>query len=316
MGVATLEYIRKRYVDDSLVPEIEQVPIAVCTPMYNSTPFLVKYLKCVLLYDYPKDLLSLYFTVQGNDRTYDALKEFGGVYGDEYRKIKIKKVKQTIGGELPHIRNVVKCRKLLTQWSNPDLVFFNDHDNFNPPVSIKRLQKGLALGASGAAGVYVFFQRSEGEKKGRIGFTSFFLDGGKMHHFALQNVNQGHLPLEMFGKRLWVDCVSCGCFLIKRELLDELDWFVPLGTSMTDDTAFCLKARSLGHKFIADFGLIVDHWGYKINYRKMLEIHVEANQIMFARRTKMKEDGVYVHPDLDRNMDEAVRKLIDIDKIK
>lgn len=316
MGVATLAYIRKRYVNDAYIPEVEQVPVAVCTPMYNSMPFLAEYLNHVLLYDYPKDLLSLYFTVQGKDGTYDALKQFRETYGDEYRKIKIKRVKQVLGGELPHVRNVVHCRKLLTKWSKPDLVFFNDHDNFNPAVSIKRLQQGLALGASAAAGVYVFFQKSEGEKKGAIGFTSFFLEGGKMYHFALSNVNRGSLPLEMFGRRIWVDCISCGCLLIKRELLDEVAWFVPQGTSMTDDTAYCLKARELGHRLIADFGLIVDHWGYKINYRKMLEIHVTASQDMFARRTKMQEDGVYIHPPLDVNMNEAVKKYIDIDKIK
>lgn len=315
MGVATLGYIRKRYVNDAYVPEVEQVPIAICTPMYNSTPFLEKYLNHVLLYDYPKDLLSLYFTVQGKDGTYDGLKQFEKEYGDEYRKIKIKKVKQSTGGELPHVRNVVTCRKLLTKWSKPDLVFFNDHDNFNPPVSIKRLQQGLALGASAAAGVYVFFQRSQGEKKGSVGFTSFFLEDGKMYHFALQNVNHGHLPLEMFGRRIWVDCISCGCLLIKRELLDEVDWFVPYGTAMTDDTAYFLKARSLGHRIIADFGLVVEHWGYNIAKRRMLEIHVTSTQDMFDRRTKMREDGVYTHPGLDMNMNEAVRKFVDIDKI-
>jgi len=316
MGVATLEYIRSKYVQDSYIPPIEEVPIAVCTPMYNSMPFLREYLEHVLSYDYPKDKLSLYFTIQGKDETYDAIKAFSKTFGDVYRKIKFKRVKQDLGGELPHVRNVVRCRNLLAQWSKPDLVFFNDHDNFNPPISIKRLQKGLALGASGAAGVYIFFQRDKTEDKGRVGFTSFFLHEEKMHHFALQDGAHGFLPLEMFGRRLWVDSISCGCFLVKRELLDELKFFVPFGTSMTDDTAFCLKARSLGHMFIADFGLLVNHWGYHITQRRMMEISVKADRGMFERRNKMLKDGVYVHPIGDMNVNENVRKLIDIDKIK
>ena len=315
MGIATLDYIRQRYVNDSYIPPLEQPRISVCTPLYNSTPFLVEYLGHVLRYDYPKDLLSLYFTVQGNDETYDILKEFKEGYGSEYRKVKFKRVKQVKGGDLPHVRNVVQCRNMMAEWSKPDMVFYNDHDNFNPPVSIKRLLEALALGASGAGGVYVFYQRNEEEEHGRIGFTSFFLHEGTMHHFALEGT-KGSLPLEMFGRRMWMDSVSCGCFLVKRELLDELKFFVPVGTSMTDDTAFCLKAREMGHKFIADFGLLVRHWGYNVKYRKTLELDVTVDKSMMSRRTKMKSDGVYVHPDVDVNINDAVRKFIDIDKIK
>jgi len=37
---------------------------------------------------------------------------------------------------------------------------------------------------------------------------------------------------------------------------------------------------------------------------------------MTQRRLKMQSDRVYVHPDSDTNITEAVKKLIDIDKIK
>ena len=317
MSLPNMDYIRKRYVNDSYIPEFEYQPISICTPMYNSMPFIQTYLTTLLLHDYPQDLISLHFTVQGNDGTYDALREFRKDYGDTFRKIKFKRMKQ-LKGELPHVQNVVHCRNTLAEWSKPDTVFYNDHDNFNPPYSIKRLLESLALGASGAAGIYVFHQinANESKEEAGVGFTSFFMRDGKMHHFALKGGDRGYLPLEMFGKRMWMDAVSCGCFMVKRELLDEVKFFVPYGTSMTDDTAYCLKARSLGHKLIGDFGLIVDHWGFHINFRRMMYLQVDFNEKMFARRRKMRTDGVYVHPDVDVNISDKVKEYIDIDKIK
>jgi len=267
MGVITLDYLRNRFVEEKELPPFEAVPVSVCTPLYNSMPFLERYLTQVMLYDWPRDLTSLYFTVQGDDGTYDEVKLFKKTFNDLYRRIKIKRVKQYKGGELPHVRNAVQCRNLMADWSKPDMVFYNDHDNFNPPVSIKRLYQGLLLGADGAAGVYVFWQRdSLDDIEGRMGFTSFMLDKGKMYHVSLKG-RRGVLPLELMGRRLWVDSVSCGCFLVTRELLDNQKFFVPYGTTMTDDTAFCLKAREKGYKFIADYGLIVPHWGYTIKWK-------------------------------------------------
>jgi len=314
MGVATLDYLRQLYVEERELPPIEPEPVAVCTPIYNAMQFLGKYLTHVIQYDWPKDLTSIYFAAAGNDGTYEALKEFKETYGDEYRRIKVKYVKQVLGGELPHVRNVVQCRNLMVQWSKPDMVFFNDADNFNPPVSIARLYNGLRLGASGAAGVYMFRQYDK-DKKERIGFTSFFLHGGKMRHLALPG-REGLFPLEMFGKRLWMDAVACGCFLVKRELLDEVKFFVPFGTAMTDDTSFCLKAREKGHKFIADFGLITPHWGYNVEHHQYMGLVVDIDPVMERRRTKNRDEGTYVHPDIDGNMDEAVRRYIDLDKIE
>jgi len=85
---------------------------------------------------------------------------------------------------------------------------------------------------------------------------------------------------------------------------------------MTDDTAFCLKAREKGYKFIADYGLIVPHWGYTIKWKKVMQFNVQMSEEMTQRRAKMQSDRVYVHPESDLNITEAVKKLIDIDKIK
>jgi hypothetical protein len=99
-------------------------------------------------------------------------------------------------------------------------------------------------------------------------------------------------------------------------LLDEQRFFFPTGTTMTDDTAFCLKARERGHRFIGDFGLMVHHWGYNVAHQEVMKIAVELDPVMEARRTLNREKGVYVHPKVDGNISAAVRKLIDIDKIK
>jgi len=313
--VATLEYLRKLYVEERELPEFDPFPVAVCCPLYNSTPFLEKYLNHVLLYDWPRDLVSLYFTVQGDDATYNVMKEFRGTHGDSYRKIKVKRVKQVKGGELPHVRNVTQCRNLLVKWSKPDMVFFNDHDNFNPPVSIRRLYDGIRLGADGAAGIYFFSQVDEETKKLMATFTAFFLHEGTMRGLTLRGM-RGAFPLEIFSRRLWMDAVSFGCFLAKRELLDKQRFFVPYGTTLTDDTLFCLKAREKGFRFIADFGLIVPHWGFDIRHRAMLDIEVKKTGEMLKRRRKMSDEGVYVNPERDENMSDAVKGFVDIDKIE
>jgi len=315
MGVATLDYLRELYVEERELPPLEFVPISVCTPLYNSIPFLRDYLTCVLLYDWPHDITSLYFTVQGDDGTEDAMKEFRDTYNDSYKKIKVERIKQMKGGELPHVRNVVHCRNLLADWSKPDLVFYNDHDNFNPPNSIKRLYDGLRLGADGTAGVYLFSQMDEETQKMMATFTSFFLHNNTLRGLTLKGMT-GLFPYELFSRRLWMDAISCGCFLVKREVLNQQKFFVPYGTTLTDDTAFCLKARELGFRFIADFKLFVQHWGFKVSHRRLVRINVEKEKYMLDRRAKMRRDGVYDHPDEGKNIVETVKKLIDIDKIE
>jgi len=313
--VATLEYLRNLYVEERELPTLEPVPVAVCTALYNSTPFLGDYLTSVLQYDWPHDLTSLYFTVQGDDATYDVMKTFKETYGDIYRRIKVKRVKQVKGGELPHVRNVTQCRNLLVKWSKPDIVFFNDHDNFNPPISIKRLYDGIRLGADAAAGIYFFSQMDEETQRQMATFTAFFLHEGTMRGLTLRGMS-GLFPLEIFNHRLWMDAVSFGCFLAKRELLDKQKFFVPYGTTLTDDTAFCLKAREKGFRFIADFGLLVPHWGFKITYRKMVHMTVQRHKTMLSRRRKMEDDGVYIMSEKDLNMTEIVKDFVDIDKIE
>jgi len=321
MGVADLEYIRRHYVKRVELGDLEYHNVSVCTPLYNSMEFLEEYMFHVFNYDWPREKLSLMFTVQGDDGTLAYMKKFKKKYGHLYRRFKVKKVQQAVGTELPHVYNVVRCRKLLTQWSKPDeYVFFNDHDNFNPPICIKRLMVDIEHGADGAGGVYVFFNSNQHEPIGHIGFMAFFIHEGKMHHYAINTSGlTGTLPTEMFGRPIWVDAIAMGSSIIKREVLDNVDFFVPYGSTMTDDTAFCLKAREKGYKFIADFGLLVKHWGYDMSLRRLnngtTEVSVDRASKMLRRREKMWNDGVYVHPTEDAGLNTAVQRYIDLDKI-
>ena len=71
--------------------------------------------------------------------------------------------------------------------------------------------------------------------------------------------------------------------------------------------------------FIADFGLMVGHWGYEVKYQRQdpqMRLSVNLSSEMERRRAKNRDDGVYVNPESDTNMSEAVRRYIDVDKIK
>ena len=323
MGIANLDFIRRHYVEPRRdIGELQYHDVSVCTPLYNSMPFIDEYLFHMLNYDWPRERISLLFTVQGDDGTYRYMKQFQRKHEKQYKRIKVKKVKQVKNIELPHVYNVVRCRKLLASWSKPDeYVFFNDHDNFDPPISIKRLIIALHHGASIAGGVYVFFTRNQWEPEGHIGFTAFFMNEGMMHHYAIDKTGfSGTLPTEMLNKYVWCDAVAMGACLVKREVLDNVDFFIPYGSTMTDDTAFCLKAREYGYKVIADFGLLVKHWGYDVTLRhrndgRLSDLSVDRQSAMLKRRRKMYYDGVYVHPDVDVGINKAVRGYINLDKI-
>lgn len=302
MDIGITEFFRSRYVDDRGVKPIEPYPIAICTPMYNSTPFLNDYLRHITLLDYPRRLMSLYFTVQGDDKTNDVMNEFKSQFSGEYRRIKVERVEQVRDVDCPQIRNVVRCRNLLVNWSKPAPVFFIDHDNFPPPIAIKRLQQNLELGASVTAGVYVFYKQDKKNPhlEGAVNFTVFFLVNGTMGSAGLSDRGmEGVLPTELFGKRMWADAVAMGSTLMTREVLDECQFIVPQGNTMSDDTAYCMKAKQTGHKFIADFGLLIPHWGYDIQFTPLknpdlVHIRVTASGGMVQRRRKMHQDGVYI----------------------
>jgi hypothetical protein len=297
-----IDFFRSRYTNNNRSFHSKPYPIAICTAMYNSEPFLSRFLEAIRLLDYPRKLLSLYFTIQGNDRTYNIMQEFKAGLGAEYRKIRIERVEQLKGGRIPHIQNVVRCRNLLAEWSSPDPVFFIDHDNFPPPNSLKMLQQNLEINASISAGVYVFYKRDKRnpDNEGMINFTAFFFINGTLGSLGLnERGTEGILPSEIFKQRMWVDSVAMGATLMTRDILDEYRFIVPSGNVMSDDTAYCLQAGQNGHRFIADFRLIIPHWGYDIQFTpfdnpEIVHLKVSISEDMTRRRREMHSDGVYI----------------------
>jgi hypothetical protein len=176
---------------------------------------------------------------------------------------------------------------------------------------------GLSLGASGVGGIYLYSHTDMKDEENpiKMDFASFFVYNGIMNSLSLKGTT-GYFPQEIFGRRLWMDAVACGCLMVKRELLDEVPFFVPYGTSMTDDTAFCLKARGLGHYMIADFGVICDHWGFHVSYTPMMRLSVKLDRKMHERRRKMHLDGVYTLPEIDVNMGGRTREYVDLDVVE
>ena len=181
-------------------------------------------------------------------------------------------------------------------------MFFIDHDNFPPPKTLRRLLQSLDLGASMVSGVYLFYKRDNKNPhlEGKINFTAFFLMNGEMGSMGLSERGmEGILPAEIFNKRMWVDSVAMGSTLAKRDLLDEYQFIVPKNYDMSDDTAYCIQARKTGHRFIADFGLVIPHWGYDIQFSPMtnpelVHLRVKVADAMTRRRKKMYQDGVYI----------------------
>ena len=307
-------FLYARLIEDEDFPPEEPKPIAICTPMYNSMKFINRYLHSVTCLDYPRDLMSLYFTVQGDDGTIDIMKRFKAEFSDEYRKIKLKKMKQVRHGDLPHVRNVVFCRNNLVKWSKPDPVIFIDHDNFPPPVAVKRLLDTAKHGGDISAGVYVFYQRDKGNPDGlgRVGFTAFYIHEGIYYHSTLDRPGaEGYFSAILLGRRVWVDATSMGTTLIQRKVFNDVKFTIPWGLNMTDDTRFCIDAGLAGYKIIADFGLFVPHWGFNTKILRVDGDHaymrLDVDEEMANRRTKMYEDGVYVTGD-----EENIRDFIPI----
>jgi cellulose synthase/poly-beta-1,6-N-acetylglucosamine synthase-like glycosyltransferase len=296
--------IEKRLIPEKEIPVPEPSPIAICTPLHDSMPFINRYLSALTKLDYPPELISLYFTVQGKDGTYDYMKDNFVPWAKEqkgYHKIKIKRVKQVQSGELPHVRNVVHCRNLLASWSRPDPVFFIDHDNFPPSETLSRLRQTALYGGDISAAVYVFFQ-SQSERAddiGRLGFTLFFIENeDDFYYFTLdRDGKRGLIPEKVVNRRIRCDAVSMGTTLVQREVLDKVKFFIPWGTTMTDDTAYCVEAGKHGFNIISDFSLFIPHWGFDVKFVGVRDgsmmVEVNFDQAMAYRREKLKRSGVY-----------------------
>ena len=54
--------------------------------------------------------------------------------------------------------------------------------------------------------------------------------------------------------------------LVKREVLDAIDYTVTLGEDITDDVEFCFNAQKKSFRVITDYGLWVKHWGMELTF--------------------------------------------------
>jgi len=286
----------KKYFDSRIVPERKidwkPYPIAIGTPFYNAIPFLDKYLTSLVEFDYPKNLISLFFTVQGDDGTYEALQDFKRIYSKHYRKIKIVKKKMIRGGLCPHMRNIVWLRNLIVEWSKPyDLVFI-DHDVFPPKHGLKRLIEGHLLGGDIVAGVYPFYQKK------RLGFTAYFKINEMYYHTGLGRYGDKiFFPTYILGKRFYSDAIGTGFCYISRRVLNVLKFHVPRNLKRTEDVEFCMDARERGFKIISDFDLVVPHWGFKLSFipydEEKVQILAYFSKEMVLRREEMRIKNIY-----------------------
>ncbi len=293
--------VTDRIIPKQDIPIQPPVPIAICTPMYNSMPFINRYISALTKLDYPDEMISLYFTVQGDDDTLNYMRNTIIPWmkkNRKYKRIKLDKVKQVKGGKLPHVRNVTHCRNLMIKWSNPDPILFIDHDNFPPPETVHRLRQTAMYGADIVGGVYVFFQSKREDDEGMLGFTTFFIHDGTYYYLTLDRSGvKGLLDAKIIGSVLRCEAVSMGATYIKRHVFNKQKFYVPYGTTMTDDTAFCLKAVEQGIKIVSDYGLFVPHWGFNVHFHgvrkgKML-VTVDFEHEMALRRLDMKNTGIY-----------------------
>ena len=79
-------------IDERLIPyredeEIEPFPLSICTPFYNSKKFLNQYFGWLTGLDWPQDLISLYFTVQGDD-SINNLKNSRNIWKKTIKRLK------------------------------------------------------------------------------------------------------------------------------------------------------------------------------------------------------------------------------------
>jgi len=243
-------------------------PLTIATPFYYSFHFLDQYLTTLLQLDYPKKLITLVFAVQGEDDTYLALKDFQSLNKHRYREIKVEKRPELM--EAPYFQrlgalNVCDQRNWLKQQTHDDVLFLG-HDNFAPPNTIWRLLEAQSLGGDISGGVYPFIQSLA------LGLTSFFLlrKHGEVKAFhctaVLKEGGRLWFPQCLYGQRVWTWTTGMDATLIKREVLDAVDYTVTLAEDVTDDVEFCYNAHKKGFKVVTDYGLWIKHWGIDLTF--------------------------------------------------
>lgn len=301
-----------KYLVEEKPVKVEPQPLAICTPFYYSFHFLDEYFTALTRLNYPKDLISLCFTVQGKDDTYDILQDFQQRFKDTYHTIKLEKRPLINKGKnymhILHL-NVCAVRTWLVEHSKPLDVLFMGHDNFLPPNTILRLLEGKALGGDIVAGFYSFFQKG-------LGFTSFFDTPDNKMDSALRTIDRKiWFPECLYGRRTWNWSVGMDATFIRREVLEKVNFNIrPEKLLRSDDVEFCDQAMQLGFKVMTDYGLYVPHWGFNVQFLQppqdgKLQILCSVTEPLLRRRALLK-----FHREMQ--MDQATRFQTAIDELQ
>jgi hypothetical protein len=247
---------------------VKQKLLTIATPFYYSFHFLEQYLTALQKLDYPKELLTLIFAVQGADDTYDVLKDFQKRMQHRYKQIILEQRGEIFAGETTRKRNnlnICDQRNWLKSQTTDDVLFIG-HDNFPPPNTIIRLLEGQSLGGDIVGGVYSFI------KYGSLGFTSFFMLEDKANDkrwpttSLVKHDDKLWFPKCLYGERVWTWTTGMDCTLIKRDVLDNIDFSVGLTDYITDDVEFCHRAKCKSYRVLSDYGLWVPHWGFTLQF--------------------------------------------------
>lgn len=249
---------------------VKPQPLAIGTPFFHSVDTLEQYFIALTRLDYPKQLLSLFWTVQGDDDTWNLLESFKATYRHRYNKIVASQIPTAKGARTSQqakYMNIALSRNVIVAKSAPLDLLFIDSDNFPPPSTIKRLTTGMTLGGDIVGGVYPYYM-PDPDVEG-LGFSATFKLGNK-HPQGLTSKN-GKIWFAscLLGRRAWVGWLGMGTTLISREVLGEIKFVSTpelVDNHWSEDTYFCKTAGEHGFKVMADYGLMVPHWGIKIQF--------------------------------------------------
>jgi len=288
------EAYREKLVQEQPV-NVEPQPLAIGTPFYYSIHFLQEYFTALTKLDYPKELLHLYFPVQGEDDTYNLLCTFKEHYEDKYASIVVvKRPDITEAKNYWHLLHLNVCaqRNWIVENSNPLDVLFIGHDNFIPPNTIRRLLEGKALGGDIIAGVYPFLW------EGGLGFTSFFKLKNGEHDTGLHDINKKMwFPECLYGHRAWTFTTGMDATLVQRKVLDALPFQCNPERGQkgwSDDVEFCYAAYEKGFKIMSDYSLWVPHWGFDFQFlfppkKGWIQVRATFTSMLHQRRQLIKK---------------------------
>lgn len=288
------EAYREKLVEEKPV-KVELQPLAIGTPFYYSFHFLDEYIQALVKLDYPKELLSLYFPVQGEDDTYDMLQIFKDNYAGKYASINMAKRPDITEAKnywhLLHL-NVCAQRNWILEQSKPQDVLFIGHDNFCPPNTVNRLLEGKALGADIIAGVYPFLW------EGGLAFTSFFKLKNGEHDTGLHDIKKKMwFPDCLYGHRAWTYTTGMDATLVRRKVLDAIPFQCDADRGeqgWSDDVEFCYSAQQKGFTVMTDYGLFVRHWGFDVQFlpppkNGWIQVRATFTSMLHQRRQLIKK---------------------------